>query len=270
MAEGGFMSTLTLKVKNNMGMELASASEQDEVFLVYDAEYTEGDTIVFETSDVNQHYVISIDDALGMSFVYVTKPEVDFVIPFGEKRISYSPRVFTGTRHYLTARLATIEEINNYKNLACNVMDQHGEHGCFPHATANVETRGESVFAARNAIDGNRMTYSHGAWPYESWGINRQADAEIMIDFGREVVADKIILYFRADFPHDNWWVQADFTFSDGSTMQVPFEKKVGKPHIITFEKKNITWVKMSNMIKADDPSEFPALSQIEIYGTEA
>lgn len=40
------------------------------------------------------------------------------------------------------------------RNLAKNVMDQHGETNCYPHASANVETRGEAVFAARNAIDG--------------------------------------------------------------------------------------------------------------------
>lgn len=55
---------------------------------------------------------------------------------------------------------------------------------CYPHATANVETRGESVFAAKNAIDGVRANRSHGEWPYESWGINMQDDAAMKLDFG--------------------------------------------------------------------------------------
>ena len=65
----------------------------------------------------------------------------------------------------------------------------------FPHAVANVETRGESVFAAQNAIDGNTSSNSHGDWPYESWGINRQDDATLRILFGRKVKIDRVILY---------------------------------------------------------------------------
>ena len=30
---------------------------------------------------------------------------------------------------------------------------------------------------------------------------------------------------------------------------------------------KEITWLELCNLIKAEDPSPFPALSQIEVYG---
>ena len=103
--------------------------------------------------------------------------------------------------HTLTARLATEEEILSYKNLALNVYDQHENSTSYPHAFANVETRGESVFAARNAINGNSVNYSHGKWPFESWGINQNPDAEMTVDFGRIVEIDKVVLTIRADFP---------------------------------------------------------------------
>ena len=153
-----------------------------------------------------------------------------------------------------------------YRNLALNVCDQHGDTGCFPHAYANVETRGESVFAARNAIDGVCENRSHGEWPYESWGINMQDDAEMTVDFGREVEADKVVLYTRSDFPHDNWWKQVKLSFSDGTEIIWDLHKS-SLPHELAFEKKRITWVRLSDLIKADDPSPFPALSQIEVYG---
>ena len=57
-------------------------------------------------------------------------------------------------------------------------------------------------------------------------------------------------------------------TFSDGSQMQLPMEKSV-LPHTFTFDKKTITWLEMGDLIKADDPSPFPALTQIEVYGKE-
>ena len=40
-------------------------------------------------------------------------------------------------------------------------------------------------------------------------------------------------------------------------------------PHILDFPAKTITWVKLENLLKADDPSPFPALSQIEVYGRD-
>ena len=209
-----------------------------------------------------------MDDALGKAFVYVTGT-VRYLIPFGEKKVCYSPKVFVGNRHLLTARFATEEEISAYKNLALNVIDQHGETNCYPHAWANVETRGESVFAARNAIDGVTQNHSHGEWPYESWGINMQDDAMMTVEFGRLIEADKIVLYTRADFPHDNWWKQVTLSFSDGSSIKWNLEKS-DKPHIITFDKKRISWVRLHDLIKAEDPSPFPALSQIEVYGTES
>lgn len=259
---------LTLKVLDSNGETLAGKEDNNEVSLVYAEEYKEGDRIELKTSEKNVYLVVQVDDALGKAFVYVTGT-VHYIIPFGEKKICYSPKVFTGNRHLLTARAATMEEINAYKNLAFNVMDQHGETNCYPHAWANVETRGESVFAARNAIDGVTENHSHGEWPYESWGINRQDDAMMTVEFGRLIKADKIVLYTRADFPHDNWWKQVTLSFSDGSSIKWDLEKS-DKPHMITFNKKLITWVKLHDLIKADDPSPFPALSQIEVYGTEA
>ena len=58
------------------------------------------------------------------------------------------------------------------------------------------------------------------------------------------------------------------FSFSDGSSLDMKMEKST-KPHEITFEAKKITWLEMHDMKKADDPSPFPALTQIEVYGTE-
>ena len=63
----------------------------------------------------------------------------------------------------------------------------------------NVETRGEAVFAARNAIDGVYENDAHGIWPYQSWGINRDPNAALTLDFGRPVTIDELRLTLRAD-----------------------------------------------------------------------
>ncbi len=263
------MADLKITVMNKEGENRFQATGRDQVLTVYEGEYEPGDSIVFETTDTDTYYVIRVDDCMDEAYVYLTAEKVVYTIPFHEKRVSYNPRCFTGKCHYITMRRAKEFENSSYRNLAKNVMDQHGDLGCYPHAFANVETRGESVFAARNAIDGILANKSHGPWPYESWGINMQDDAEITLDFGRPVDFDQVVLYTRADFPHDNWWVKATLIFSDGTEEIVEMEKSA-EPHMFHVEKKNITWIKLCNLIKADDPSPFPALSQIEVYGVNS
>ena len=263
------MSELYLKIKNNSGEVLANAVGTGYVNLVYRKEYAEGDTIVFGTDEVNKFYVIQLEDALGSNFVYITKNEFEFKVPFGDRKTGYSPKAFGGSMHYLTVRLATAEEIGTYKNLAYNVYDEHGDTGCFPHTTANVETRNEPSFFARCVIDGVRENTSHGIWPYCSWGIDRRDDAEIELHFGRKIKTNKMILVTRADFPHDSWWDEARLTFSDGSELIVPL-KKTKDPQEITYDWKVIESVKLDRLIKnQEDPSPFPALSQWEVYGVE-
>ncbi len=262
------MVKLTLKILDNEGNVKAEISEYDEVRLVFKEEYKNGDKIQIETSETGVYLVAEIDDAMGESFVYVTENKITYEIPFEEKRVSYSPKVFYGEKHLLSVRVARKDEIECYKNLALNKMDQQGITGVYPHASANIETRGEAVFAARNAINGNCENHDHGKWPYESWGIGMRDDACFKLDFGRTIVTDKIVLYTRSDFPHDNWWVKVTFRFSDNSELTCDLEKS-DKAHVITFPEKEIEWLTFSDLIKADDPSPFPALSQIQVFGEE-
>ena len=259
------MSYIKLQILNKNGVVLKEVCGEDEVNLVYLEEYQEGDKIVLDVEKRHKFYHLQLDDAKGKSLVYVTG-KVEYLIPFGEKRINISPKVFWGSRHVIAVKKAFEEEGKNYRNLSENVWDQHGAVNCYPHASANVETRGESVFAALNAIDGVTVSESHGQWPYESWGINRRDDAEWKLEFGRPVEMDKLIIYTRADFPHDKWWEKVTVTFSDG-TQEILELKKGGEAQIFSIHKTNIEWLKLSNLIKADDPSPFPALTQLLVYG---
>ena len=183
--------------------------------------------------------------------------------------ISYSPRAFVGTDHYLTARPAHAEEIACPRNLARNVYDCHGNAACFPHAKANVETRGESVFAARNAIDGVVYPWCHGHYPFQSWGINRDPNACWTLDFGRPIKAGMLALTTRADFPHDAWWTSARLTLSDGESMTLQLEKAPdGHRQCLDLHGVTITGLTLDNLKKSDDPSPFPALTQVEVWGT--
>lgn len=258
---------LYLKVLDAERQIVNMAEGQNEVNLICERIYQPGDRIILESSEKDIFVWLQFDDAIGQSMVYL-KGDVNYPIPFEEKRLHLSPRAFMGDRHLLRVRKARDFEIYQYRNLAFSVVDHHENRTYFPHVSANVETRGESVFAAQNAIDGITVNQSHGEWPYHSWGINMQEDACITLDFGRMVEIDRIVLYTRADFPHDNWWKSVNFTFSDGTTLEMNMRKS-SLPHEITFPIKQVYWMEMNQMIKSDEPSPFPALTQIEVYGRE-
>lgn len=267
------MQTLTLSIHNAAGALLADASADSAsnawLHLLYNAEYADGDTITL-TAPQGTHLVLQLDDALESAHVYCTDTHYRYIIPFGEQRLSYNPKAFTGSIHLLRARFATAAEVAQYRNLAANSHDMAVNDACFPHASATTETRGESVFAARNAIDGNCVNTGHGNWPYESWGINKDPTAALHLDFGRAVTVDKLVLVTRADFPHDSYWTQATVAFSDESTLILPL-RKTATPQEFTFTPKTITALTLRELRKAkDDPSPFPALTQLEVYGYEA
>ena len=148
-------------------------------------------------------------------------------------------------------------------------MDCHANKALFPHAYANVETRGEASFEARNAIDGIKANHGHGHWPYSSWGINRDPKATLTIDFGRQVKISEVVVYTRADFPHDAWWVQADLNTDEGTTT-IKLAKTDSAQRFKLEKPATTRTLTVSNLVKADDPSPFPALTQIEAWGTEA
>ena len=192
-----------------------------------------------------------------------------WLIPMAEYRLAYAPGTFDGPRHIVTARLMTADELSRSRDLARNPADLRGETDFYPHCTANVETRNESVFAARNVIDGLRFNTSHGQWPYESWGIGARTDAWCRIDFGREIIAERMALTLRADFPHDAYWVSGHVADSNGEETEFRLEK-TGDRQWIDLGKRRVRWLRLEHMVKSDDPSAFPSLRAWEVIGHEA
>lgn len=263
------MELIKLKVLDDKGTILLTCPAAEQLSLVYSAAYRPGDRISLEIGTPGQYIVAQFEDTMAPALIYVEKREINFHIPFGEQAITYSPKSFAGECHIIRARFATPEEIAARRNLALNPYDEHGDTGFYPHASANVETRGEAVFAARNAVDGLYENDGHGVWPYQSWGINRDPNAALTLDFGRRVTVDELRLTLRADFPHDSWWTQATVQFDDGSTEVLALEKSAA-PQRFAIAPRTVTRLVLCELKKADDPSPFPALTQIEAWGVEA
>lgn len=263
------MPILKLKVLNQNGNMLSESRPGESTSLFYAAAYRPGDRISLETDRPGLFCRVQFEDSMMPALVFMKGTNAEFPIPPADNRPNYSPKSFTGEKHLLRARLAFAEETAARRNLAFNPYDAHGEHGFFPHASANVETRGEAVFAARNAIDGIYENSSHGEWPYQSWGINRDPEARLKLGFGRPVTVDGARLTLRADYPHDSHWTQATLAFSDGRSEVLSLTDSVA-PQVFSFAPHTVEWAELGDLVKAEDESPFPALTQIELWGTEA
>lgn len=247
------------------GEVLAESCAEKEAQLLYRGAYQLGDEIRFETD--YEYAIVQVDQAVKPARVYLPTCEFTFRLPLeGINPAVYAPGSFEGEMHLCSIRP---DEDNSYRNLARNPADQRGDVTCYPHATANVETRDESWFCARNTIDGEHIADGHGPWPYGSWGIGARTDAELTLDFGREVEVDRIVLYLRADFPHDAYWIQGTALLDDGFEITFPLEGKDGAQGIDLGGKHRIRSMKLCKLIKCDNPSAFPSLRQLEVYGTD-
>ena len=258
---------ITISVLDASGALLASSAHESEAFLCLDRMYEPGDTIVIASD--GKHVWAQLDTALLPGEVYLPGGHMSWRVPEGEHRLAYCPGAFAGPRHLITARVMAQAEVAARRNVACNPADLRGNTDFFPHCTANVETRGESCFAARNVIDGLRACTSHGEWPFQSWGIGAREDAWLLVDFGREVTIDEMALTLRADFPHDAYWVSGHVVLSDGSETAYDLQK-TGDRQYIPLGRHTVTWLRLERMQKSDDPSAFPALIELEVFGADA
>jgi len=255
---------MQIQVVDAKGTVLNSSHESGAgVALVHLLPYQTGDRILIHV-EKSGLYTLQLDESMGKCEVYLQE-HASYEVPIDPLQKTCFPlQAFNGDKHLLTLERAE----NRYRNLALNPYDNHHTKGMYPHATANVETRNEMVFAARNAIDGILENRSHGDYPYASWGINQNPEAELSLDFGRAVIIDQVRITLRADWPHDSWWTDATLTFSDGETYLCKLEKNP-LPQRFDVGERIITGIKMGKLIKADDASPFPALTQIEVFGRE-
>ena len=259
---------IKLEIISKFNLVKAAEVAENEVTMMWNGAYEEGDHIVV-TAEKECDLMMYLDETLGHSLVHYKAP-YSLKIPFVEQRTSYSLRAFADGRKCYRVRLADPREAQNYRNLCFNPYDYHENEGIYPHSKANVETRGEAVFASRNAMDGIIVNNNHGWFPFASWGINRNPDAEMYVDFGRDVIIDKVVFYNRADFPHDAWWTEGTVEFSDGSEETFSFVK-TGAAQSFPIKERKVNAMTIKKLIKKeDDPSPFPALTQIEVWGHDA
>ena len=256
---------ISIVVQSSDGSVLESASRPEEVFLSVDRVYQPGDRFLISGAS---HLRVQMDQSLPAGEVFLPQKKMTWTVPCGEHRLAYAPGLFGAPRHVITAAALRDGELYTVRNLSCNPADLRGKTDFFPHCTANVETRNEACFCARNVIDGMRLNTFHGEWPFQSWGIGAREDAWCLLDLGRPVLAEKMALTLRADFPHDTYWTAGHVVLSDGTDLFFEL-RKTGERQWIDLGNRKISRLRLERLIKSDDPSAFPALTQWEVFGRD-
>lgn len=253
---------------DRLGNKHAEVSGEESVQLEIKGAYGFEDILILET-EPGAYVEVDLDPYFKPSIVYVPDGKIVYQLPVGGKARAYHPDAFSGEEHCVSMKIVPKEELSKRRNLAMNSLDMRWDTGYFPHASANVVTRDEPWFEAKNAIDGHISRVGHGAWPFQSWGGGLRDDLVFKLDFGREVLIDEIVIYLRADYAddHDVNWESGLLTFSDGETMRITMKKSEdGQSYPV--EKKKVRWIELSEL-KREVSAAFSALTQFEVYGTD-
>ena len=244
----------------------AYGEEIDERF---EGEYEAGDKWRVELCD-GEFVKLCLDETLAESMVYVPDGVFEFAVPQDrELKSCYAPGAFSGDSHRVRCAEPTEAEIYSDRLISLNSHDRHNVPKYFPHAVANFVTREDPCFFERNAIDGVIDNSNHGAYPYHSWGGGLREDLEFEVHFGMPVEVSRVVIFLRADFPHDTYWKEADIEFSDGTRIH---KDLIGTAdgQVAEFEPKTTEYVKLTGFKQQrleDGSLSFAALTQIEIYG---
>ena len=236
----------------------------------YSAEYVPGDKFRVELCDT-EFVRLQLDETLAESIVYVPDGVFEFTVPFDyERRACYGAVAFTGDSHRIRCSEPTEAEIYEERNISLNSHDRHNVPKYFPHAVANFVTREDPCFFERNAIDGVTDTTSHGQYPYHSWGGGLREDLEYEVRFGTAVEVSEVVLYLRADFPHDTYWREMDIEFSDKTREHITLDGVAEGQSFKLSAPKNTEYVKLTGFKQKrleDGSLSFAALTEIEVKG---
>ena len=273
-ADKPFSTELRIRVWTAQGKEIAHSRKPSgthaSVAVMLPYPYQPGDQIQIQAPPF---FALQLDpDVPECLIVNHHRGPWSFLIPSGEAEKAnraHWPALWEHSSHLIRLRSVDAGELRAYRNVALNPCDQPeaAHEAAYPHAEASTSYYGMAVFAARNAIDGVIESAHHGAWPYQSWGPEMEASSWWRVDFGREVNVDKMVIYLRADFPHDGYWKSARIEFSDGSGENIEL-KKTAAAQEFHFQRRRTAYVRLARLVPAPEGG-WCALTEVQVWGND-
>ncbi len=126
---------------------------------------------------------------------------------------------------------------NEVRNLALN-GDAYTYHlRSYPRVTSNSHYCYRPEFSPSHAIDGERQ-------PGIYWRPARRTDTWLMVEFGREVEAQRVVITLHQNDGQEKTWTGATLEFSNGEKVAMEL-KNTAEPQEFTFPKQRCAWVKL-------------------------
>lgn len=237
--------------------------------------FNSGDTLTVKLPSGEKYLALSLSSRMGEALIYCPDGTFTYTVP---SLTSSYPNTMNPNKgvvypdNVIYARIVSEKELTKEHNLALNPYDLTDADGSYPHASSNNVYQTNAEWAARNAIDGFTSNDGHGTYPYQSWAPSSDisSDDYFMIDFGREVTVNELLITIRADFPHDSYFTDCTVTFSDGTTMALSLTNSAAEQ---SFDVGGIktTSVKLSGFVveKNGATTEYAALTEVACMGVE-
>ena len=262
---------------------LENYDENAEITISYNGETATGNASAeLETSaalKTGKKIEITIPEGQHFIAVTIAKGTLDESIVYVENgkfeyKIGSFARAYPAMNGAVTisARIPTLEELKKTHNLALNTCDLVNAKTVFPHATTTNVHNNDAEWAARNLIDGFTQNNGHGEYPYQSWGPGSTVSRtdNVAIDFGHDVFVQQLVIYIRADFPHDGYWDECRVTFSDGTYQDITLEKTAKGQKITIDGGVTTSSLKFSRFNKASDSTgDWCAWMELQVMGYE-
>ena len=149
---------------------------------------------------------------------------------------------------------------NKVRNLAVNEDAYTYYLRSYPRATSNSHYRYRPEFSPNHAIDGKRAAGTY-------WRPARRTDSWLMVQFGRKVETDRVVVVLHQHDGQDRTWTGATLEFSNGEKVPITL-KNTSQPQEFTFPKHECEWVKLAGF-----QERFPlvdnGIDEFEVYGKD-
>jgi hypothetical protein len=149
---------------------------------------------------------------------------------------------------------------NDVRNLAVN-EDAYTYHlRSYPRATSNSHYRYRPEFSPNHAIDGRRSGDRY-------WRPARRTDLWLMVEFGREVEVERVVIVLHQEDRQSRTWTDASLGFSNGEKVALEL-KNTSEPQEFSFSKQKCAWVKLADL-REPFPLVDHGIVEFEVYGKD-
>ena len=161
----------------------------------------------------------------------------------------------------LDSRGGTTVADNSVRNLALNPYATTHQVRSYPHATSNSHHKYRAENSPKNLIDGDKSDNG------PCWRPDPRTDLWVNIDFGREVLVEKIVLYLRMLPGAKKTWSSATLVFSNGEKIPITLQA-TSEPQEFTFPVQTTRCVHLTDLSESFPLSE-NGIAEWEIIGRD-